>query len=164
MEKNLLIGITIGGAAVAVLYFLSNKKKKYVEVNKEEFGQDYDESIEEEKTITDSAKEKIKEAAIKMVNWIMEHKDQIEAGSAALTFVTALVSLRNAIVPKKPKGMVTMNKKECDDYISEMFYRAKNNILNDFYEEMYAQGGKTLNCTDGKRQLIITTNQIGEAA
>jgi hypothetical protein len=45
-----------------------------------------------------------------------------------------------------------------------MFYRAKNNILNDFYEEMYAQGGKTLNCSDGKRQLIITTNQIGEAA
>jgi hypothetical protein len=162
MEKNLLIGITIGGAAVAALYFLKNKKKKYVEVNKEEF--EDTEEVKEEKTIVDSAKEKIKEAAIKMVNWIMEHKDQIEAGSAALTFATALVSLRNAIIPKKPKGMVTMNKKECDDYISEMFYRAKNNILNDFYEEMYAQGGKTLNCTDGKRQLIITTNQIGEAA
>ena len=162
MEKNLLIGITIGGAAVAALYFIKGKKKKYVEVNKEEF--EDAEEVKEEKTIADSAKEKIKEAAIKMVNWIMEHKDQIEAGSAALTFVTALVSLRNAIVPKKPKGMVTMNKKECDDYISEMFYRAKNDILNDFYEEMYAQGGKTLNCTDGKRQLIITTNQIGEAA
>lgn len=161
MEKNLLIGITIGGAAVAALYFLKNKKKKYVEVNKEEF--EDAEEVKEEKTVIDSAKEKIKEAAVKMVNWIMEHKDQIEAGSAALTFVTALVSLRNAIIPKKPKGMVTMNKKECDDYISEMFYRAKNNILNDFYEEMYAQGGKTLNCTDGKRQLIITTNQIGEA-
>jgi hypothetical protein len=162
MEKNLLIGITIGGAAVAALYFLKNKKKKYVEVNKEEF--EDAEEVKEEKTVVDSAKEKIKEAAVKMVNWIMEHKDQIEAGSAALTFATALVSLRNAIVPKKPKGMVTMNKKEYDDYISEMFYRAKNNILNDFYEEMYAQGGKTLNCTDGKRQLIITTNQIGEAA
>lgn len=162
MEKNLLIGITIGGAAVAALYFLKNKKKKYVEVNKEEF--EDAEEVKEEKTVVDSAKEKIKEAAIKMVNWIMEHKDQIEAGSAALTFATALVSLRNAIIPKKPKGMVTMNKKEYDDYISKMFYRAKNNILNDFYEEMYAQGGKTLNCTDGKRQLIITTNQIGEAA
>ena len=161
MEKNLLIGITIGGAAVAALYFLSNKKKKYVEVNKEEFADE--EVVKEEKSVVDTAKDRIKEAAIKMVNWIMEHKEQIEAGSAALTFATALVSLRNAIVPKKPKGMVIMNKKECDDYISEMFYRAKNNILNDFYEEMYAQGGKTLNCTDGKRQLIITTNQIGEA-
>ena len=165
MEKNLLFGITIGGAAIAALYYISKKNKKtYVEVNKEAVEENGAGEIKEAPTTREVIEEKVKEAGKRMANWILEHKDYIEAAGATVGFVTSLFSLRNAVSPKKPKGLVSMNKKEYDRYIAEMFYRARKDMLNDFFDDMFERGGQTITNSDGVRQLIITTNQIGESA
>ncbi len=163
MEKSLLFGIAIGGATAIALYYISKKNKKtYVEVNKTEADET---DVAEEVTTKEVIEEKIKDAGSKMAKWILEHKDYIEASTAVVGFVASLFSLRNAVIPKKPKGMVTlMDKGACDRYFTASFKDAKKDILNDFFDDVFESGGRTITNSDGERQLIITTRKIGEVA
>ena len=157
--KNFLIGITIGGAAIVTVYLLSKKNKTYIDMNQSET----EEEVKETKK--DVVEKKVKEAGEKMANWILEHKDYIEAGTAVVGFVASLFSLRNAVKPRKPKGaMILSNKEECDKYFTSVFKDAKKDILNDFFDDVFESGGQTITNSDGERQLIITTRRIGEAA
>lgn len=90
-----LIGVLIGGAAAVVAaYVIKKKEKKYAEVQSSE----KEEVEEDDKKETSEIKEKISSAAKKIVEWVLTHKDEIEAATAVLGLASACLNFKNKVV------------------------------------------------------------------
>ena len=146
MDKKLIFSFAIGGVVVAALYFTSKKKKTYATV-----GGSTEEPVEDE-----TIKEKISKGAEKMVNWIMEHKEQIEAVTTGISFVTSLVCLKNALKPKQKKGMITLNENQLKSIINEKVERDVEELrdirlqaVESFLDNAVYRGGRTMTRSDG---------------
>lgn len=137
MDKKLIFGITIGGAAVAALYFVSKKKKNYATVDANVDG----EKVEAEVVDNETVKEKIEKAALKAADWILKNKEYLEAAASCVGLVTSLLNLKNTVKPKTPKGMVTLDEKKFDEYVSEKVIRKSDKIIDIFLDGIVKNGG-----------------------
>lgn len=109
--------IAVGVAAVGVgVVVAATRKKKYAETTSD----DFEEEISEDPTL----KEKIAQAAIKMVNWITENKDQLEAASVVIGLMASCMDLASKInekvgpklnLPFKPKKTLIVNNPDTKD-------------------------------------------------
>lgn len=82
-----LAKVLLGAAIGAVVYISAiklSKTKVYAEVN----------PIPEEDS---EVQKKIKDAALKMTNWILEHKDDIQAVTLVITLAAAVIKLSSAV-------------------------------------------------------------------
>lgn len=92
-----LIGVLIGGAAAVVAaYVIKKKEKKYAEVQSSE--KEVEEVEEDDEKKTSEIKEKISSAAKKIVEWVLTHKDEIEAATAVLGLASACLNFKNKVV------------------------------------------------------------------
>ena len=160
MDKKLIFSFAIGGVVVAALYYTSKKKKAYATVGGNTEEQPEDETL----------KEKIAKGAEKMVNWIVEHKDQVEAVTTGISFITSLVCLKNAVKPKQKKGVVTLNEKELRAIINDRVEREvgevdciKREAVESFLDNAVYRGGRTMTRSDGA-SVCISVLSKGEAA
>lgn len=118
MKSKLIAGLIIGGAAVVVALLAKKKEKKYAEVQSPE---------EEEKSEeSDEIKAKIAKAATKVVNWILNHKDDIEAATLVISLASACVGFRNKVnegrkaVSKTPPFRMAKTKMTVDEVVKDM--------------------------------------------
>lgn len=137
MDKKLIFGITIGGAAVAALYFVSKKKKNYATVDANVDG----EKVEAEVVDNETVKEKIEKAALKAADWILKNKEYLEAAASCVGLITSLFNLKNTVKPKTPKGMVTLDEKKFDEYVSGKVIRKSDKIIDIFLDGIVKNGG-----------------------
>lgn len=161
MDKKLIIGLIAGGACAIALYLLK-KKKKYATI-----GGNSEEADDNDRESTD---EKIVKGAEKMVNWILEHKDQIEAVTTGVSFITSLICLKNAIRPKHKKGVITLDEKELKAIINDRIEREvgeidfiKKEAVESFLDNAVYRGGRTMTRSDGA-SVCISVLSKGEAA
>lgn len=100
--NNLIKGLLVAAAGVAVVKIVEKiSEKKYAEPKGEDTVTEVDENGEEiqrEKTSTD---QRIKEAAAKMMVWIVTHKDQIEGVTAVIGLAASCLKLKGAISSQK---------------------------------------------------------------
>lgn len=160
MDKKLIFSFAIGGVVVAALYYTSKKKKTYATVGGNTEEQPEDETL----------KEKIAKGAEKMINWIVEHKDQVEAVTTGISFITSLVCLKNAVKPKQKKGMVTINENDLKAIINDRIERdayevadIKKDAVESFLDNAVYRGGRTMTRSDGV-SVRISVLPEGEAA
>lgn len=137
MDKKFIFGITIGGAAVAALYFVSKKKKNYATVDANVDG----EKVEAEVVDNETVKEKIEKAALKAADWILKNKEYLEAAASCVGLITSLFNLKNTVKPKTPKGMVTLDEKKFDEYVSGKVIRKSDKIIDIFLDGIVKNGG-----------------------
>lgn len=114
MLSTLVKGLIVAGVAVAgvTAITIATRKKTYAETTSE----DFEEEVSEDPTL----KEKIAQAAIKMVNWITENKDRIEAASVVIGLMSACIDLSTKLgaklnLPFKPKKALVMSNSETKD-------------------------------------------------
>lgn len=134
MDKKLLIGITIGGAAVAALYFVSKKKKNYATVETEN-SEPVAETEEKKEDVT--VKEKIEAYTEKFVDWFVTHQIQISAITSAVSLMTGLFNLKNAAT----QSMVSLDEKKFDDYISNKVQSKSDKIVTGFLDSIIENDG-----------------------
>lgn len=127
-----LIGVLIGGAAAVVAaYVIKKKEKKYAEVQAPE---------NEEEETSSEIKEKMQAAAKKVVRWILDHKDDIEAATAVLGLASACLSFKNKVVEGRKVVSKTPTRNELKgtkddlgkitaDQALEHVKKTKNNLL-----------------------------------
>ncbi len=137
MEKKLLFGITIGGAAIAAFYFISKKKKNYATVDASVDGEQVEAEVVENETV----KEKIEKAALKVADWVLKNKEYLEAAGSCVGLITSLFSLKNTVKPKTPKGMVTLDEKKFDEYVTGKVIRKSDKIIDIFLDGIVKNDG-----------------------
>lgn len=104
-----LIGVLIGGAAAVVAaYVIKKKEKKYAEVQSSE----KEEVEEDDEKETSEIKEKISSAAKKIVEWVLTHKDEIEAATAVLGLASACLNFKNKVVEGRKAVDKTLKRNE----------------------------------------------------
>lgn len=104
MKKKVLFGLAIAGVTIFAIYKMEQSKKNYTRVSTpkhpihetETEEENCDGETENVDDIDDSeeetVKDKIKRYAIKFVNYILEHRDQIEALSTVIAFSASVLS------------------------------------------------------------------------
>jgi len=110
MKNKILIGALVGLGVMAIGYLLSNKEKNYISVNGEQTSEE-----DEKEDIT--VKEKIKAAANRMVNWVITHKDHIEAVSLVLGMIAAGIDVSNKVKAGRNAVAKTPKTKGSSDYL-----------------------------------------------
>lgn len=117
MKNKLLIGALAVVAAAVVAVVINKSKTKYAKVQSSD--------TEEERAEDSEAKKKIAIAAKKMVEWIINHKDYIEAATLVVGLAAKVITLRNKVnegrnvVNKTPINYPQMTGDEIFDHVRE---------------------------------------------
>lgn len=157
LNKGGLIGAALlGGAALAALIISSKKKKKqYVEPKTGNT------TVEESACIKENENEELatEDMSAKVAMWVLENNEKIfgaiEKVGTLISVGFTILQVIDFIKTKRSKTMVTLDKKQFDDFLNERMRQNKDKINDEFLNAIVKQGGTTLTRTDGVRMQMI---------
>ena len=149
MRTGIVIGLIVG-VAVGAVALIKSKEKKYAEVQSPETDE------EEKKEESSEVKEKIRKTAVKVVNWILTHKDDIEAATLVLGLMSAVINFKNKVNEGRKAVIKKPTKK--DPFLKDI--STLDGVLNDMIENKITVG----HCEDESRGVKFDIVMKGEAA
>lgn len=160
LNKGGLIGAALlGGAALAALIISSKKKKKqYVEPKTGNTTVEESACIKENEN-EEIATEEVDDVSTKVAMWVLENNEKIfgaiEKVGTLISVGFTILQVIDFIKTKRSKTMVTLDKKQFDDFLNERMRHNKDKINDEFLNAIVKQGGTTLTRTDGVRMQMI---------
>lgn len=105
--KKVLFNAAIAGITIFTVYRVSKKlETKYTNVSTPDHPAAEDELDEEIDDTVSDVKDKIHDAAVKMVNWIIAHKDGIDAFTSCFSLAASIYTLKGAINKSKTPSSI----------------------------------------------------------